>query len=86
MDLCNLKNSINEVEKAGVSFLHFDIVDGQFNNCFILGEPTLEAIRPIANIPIEVHLAVYNPEKYIKDFAKLGADYIAVHYEAMSNH
>lgn len=85
MDLCNLENSINEVEKAGVSFLHFDIVDGQFNNCFILGESTLEAIRPITNIPIEVHLAVYNPEKYIERFAKLGADYIAVHYEAMSN-
>ncbi len=85
MDLCNLEKCIKEVEEAGVSFLHFDIVDGEFNNCFILGEATLEAIRPITNIPIEVHLAVYNLEKYIERFVKLGADYIAVHYEAMSN-
>ncbi len=85
MDLCNLKNCIKEVEEAGISFLHFDIVDGQFNNCFILGEAVLEAIRPITNIPIEVHLAAYNPEKYIERLANLGADYIAVHYEAMSN-
>lgn len=85
MDLCNLGNQIKEVEQSDVSFFHFDVVDGRFNNCFILGESTLENMRPITALPIEVHLAVYEPDRYIKSFSEAGADYIAVHYEAMEN-
>ncbi len=83
MDLCNLHAAVREVEQSQVSFYHFDVVDGRFNQCFILGETTLENMKKITGIPIEVHLAVYNPELYIERFVKAGADYIAVHYEAM---
>lgn len=83
MDLCDLRTSVGEVEKSQVSFYHFDVVDGRFNRCFILGESTLENMKRISGLPIEVHLAVYEPELYIERFAKAGADYIAVHYEAM---
>ncbi|MBE6082018.1 MAG: ribulose-phosphate 3-epimerase [Tissierellaceae bacterium] len=85
MDLCHLKKDMEEVEKSGVSFYHFDVVDGKFNRCFILGEPTLKCMSKETYLPIEVHLAVYEPEKFIENYAKNGADYIAVHYEAVKN-
>lgn len=85
MDFCNLGTQITEVENSNVGFFHFDVVDGRFNNCIILGLPTLETLRTCTKLPIEVHLAVYEPEKHIEQFVKAGADYIAVHYEAMDN-
>ncbi|MBS7008446.1 ribulose-phosphate 3-epimerase [Anaerostipes sp.] len=85
MDLLHLREQILETEQSGISFFHYDMVDGQFNKCFILGDTLLEMIRPEMNLPIEAHLAAYHPECYIERFAKLGADYIAVHYEAMEH-
>lgn len=82
-NLYNLQSQIPQVEEAGIDLLHFDVVDGRFNDCFILGTPTLEALRPHTRLPIEVHLGVYEPERYIKQFVKAGADYIGVHYEVM---
>lgn len=83
MDLCHLARHMEEVDQANVSFYHFDVVDGRFNECFILGESTLKCMRKETKIPIEVHLGVYEPEKYLETYIKAGADYIAVHYEAM---
>lgn len=85
MDQCCLKEEILKVEQSHVSFFHYDVVDGHFNRCIILGETTLEHMRPATKLPIEVHLAVEHPEWYIDRYAKLGADYIAVHYETMKN-
>lgn len=85
MDLCNLETAMKEVEESPVSFYHFDVVDGRFNQCFILGETTLEQMSKKASLPIEVHLATYHPEKYIKRFIEAGAKYVAVHYEAMKH-
>lgn len=85
MDLCNLESQIKKVEQSPVSFFHFDVVDGRFNNCFILGQTTLEKMRRVTSLPIEAHLAVYEPEKHVEAFAKAGADYISVHYEAMES-
>ena len=82
MNLFNLESDIKRVHESPVSMLHFDVVDGRFNDCMILGTPTLQALRPHTRLPIEVHLAVYEPEKYIRQFAVAGADYIAVHYES----
>ncbi|WP_274954260.1 ribulose-phosphate 3-epimerase [Anaerostipes butyraticus] len=85
MDLMNLQAQISECEKAGISFFHYDVVDGKFNRCFILGDSLLESLSASTNLPTEVHLAVYEPEIYIERFAKLGADYIAVQYETLSD-
>lgn len=85
MDLLHLREQILETEQSGISFFHYDMVDGKFNQCFILGDTLLEMIRPEVTLPIEAHLAAYDPERYIERFAKLGADYIAVHYEAMEH-
>ena len=85
MDLMNLRDSMVEAENAGIDFYHFDVVDGHFNNCFILGQTLLEAMRSYTTLPIEVHLAVFEPERYIKQFIKSGADYVGVHFEAMND-
>lgn len=82
MDMMNLKEHMYTAEQAGIDFYHFDVVDGEFNNCFILGQTLLEAMRENTELPIEVHLAVYHPIKYVKQFIDLGADYVGVHYEA----
>ena len=85
MDLLHLREQILETEQSDISFFHYDMVDGKFNQCFILGDTLLEMIRPEVTLPIEAHLAAYDPDLYVERFAKLGADYIAVHYEAMEH-
>mgnify|MGYP005864941553 CR=1 FL=1 len=80
-DLFNLERQFKEMEQAPVDFIHFDIVDGRFNQCIILGTPTLQAMRPHTELPIEVHMAVYEPELYIKQFVDAGADIITIHPE-----
>ena len=85
-DLYHMQADMEQVNHSAVSFLHFDVVDGRFNACFILGSPTLAAIRPHTRLPIEVHLAVYEPMRFIDQYAACGADYIAVHAEADERH
>lgn len=82
-DLYNFEKDYTKIEKSCVSFLHYDVVDGYFNNCLILGSTLLETIRLHIKLPIEVHLAVNEPERFIDQFAGAGADYISVHWEAM---
>jgi ribulose-phosphate 3-epimerase len=81
-DFGHLAEQIRELEEAGVAFLHFDVVDGQFAPTFIMGPPVLASLRPYTKIPFEVHLACWNPEKYVEQFVQAGADYIAYHIEA----
>lgn len=81
MDLMHLADDLAKVRASPVSFLHFDVVDGEFNACFILGAPTLEAMRRYTDLPIEAHLAVMKPERFLAQYAGAGADYIAFHAE-----
>lgn len=83
MDLLNMEKQIKKCESAGISFFHYDVVDGDFNQCLILGDTLLEQMSQVTDIPVEVHLAVYRPERFIQRFADAGAQYIAVQYEAM---
>lgn len=81
MDLMHLADEVGKVNRSAVAFLHFDVVDGEFNACFILGSPTLAAIRKYTELPIEAHLAVLKPEKFFAQYIDAGADYIAFHAE-----
>lgn len=78
----NLLLEIEELERAQIDFLHFDVMDGHFVPRIGLYPEMLSAIKNKTTTPIDVHLMLDEPEKYIPLFAKSGADYIAIHAEA----
>ncbi len=81
-DFANLERDIKKVENAGADWLHIDVMDGHFVPNITIGVPVVKSIKQITNIPLDVHLMIENPEKYIEPFAKAGADIITFHYEA----
>lgn len=82
-DFANLERDIRAVEVAGADWLHLDVMDGHFVPNITIGIPVVEAIDKITDLPLDVHLMIDNPEKYIERFAKAGADVITFHYEAV---
>ena len=81
-DFGRLADEIRAVEKAGADLLHVDVMDGRFVPNITVGPPVVAAIRKAATLPLDVHLMIVEPERYIDDFAKAGADVITVHAEA----
>lgn len=77
-----LAEEVVEVEKAGAELIHIDVMDGHFVPNITMGPIVVEALRPVTKLPLDVHLMIENPDAYIEDFAKAGADYITVHVEA----
>lgn len=81
-DFSKLGSEIIEVEKAGADYIHVDVMDGHFVPNITIGPLIIEAIKPITNLPLDVHLMIENPDLYIPEFAKAGASIITVHQEA----
>lgn len=81
-DFSNLQRDIELVEKGRADYIHVDVMDGQFVPNITFGPNIVQAIRPITKLPLDVHLMIVDPEKYIPAFAKAGADIITVHVEA----
>ncbi|RIW36365.1 ribulose-phosphate 3-epimerase [Bacillus salacetis] len=81
-DFANLANEIKEVEAGGADYIHVDVMDGHFVPNITLGPMIVKAIRPVTNLPLDVHLMIENPDRYIEAFAEAGSDYITVHAEA----
>ncbi|MCZ2257071.1 ribulose-phosphate 3-epimerase [Sporosarcina sp. G11-34] len=77
-----LAEEVIEVEKAGADLIHIDVMDGHFVPNITMGAIVVEALRPVTKLPLDVHLMIQNPDAYIEQFAKAGADYISVHVEA----
>ena len=81
-NFAKLGEEIQEVEKAGADLIHVDVMDGHFVPNITFGPLVMDAIRPLTNLPLDVHLMIENPDQYIEAFAKAGADIITVHQEA----
>lgn len=81
-DFANIENEVRKVEQAGADFLHLDIMDGHFVPNLTFGPPVVAAIKKVAQIPLDVHLMIETPEKYVDEFIKAGADYLTIHVES----
>ncbi len=80
-DFSRLGEEIRAVDEAGADWIHVDVMDGRFVPNITIGPLIVEAIRPVTKKPLDVHLMIVEPEKYVEDFAKAGADIISVHCE-----
>jgi len=81
-DFSKLGDEIKSVEEAGADWIHVDVMDGHFVPNITIGPLVVEAARRVTSLPIDVHLMIENPDRYIKDFAKAGANLISVQVEA----
>jgi len=80
-DFSRLGEQIKEVELAGADWIHVDVMDGHFVPNITMGPLVVSAVKKITRLPIDVHLMIEHPERYIEDFAKAGASLISVHAE-----
>ena len=81
-DFARLGEQIAEVARAGADYIHVDVMDGHFVPNITIGAPVVASIRRVTSLPLDVHLMIEHPERYISDFVKAGADIITVHVEA----
>lgn len=81
-DFMRLGSEIKAAETAGADMLHIDIMDGCFVPNITIGPAVVAAVRTITSLPLDVHLMIETPDRYLKDFADAGSDYITVHAEA----
>ena len=80
-DFARLGDEIRAAEEAGADLIHFDVMDGHFVPNLSIGIPVLESVRKITKLPLDAHLMIEEPERYIETFAKAGANSISVHAE-----
>ena len=81
-----LERDIKEAEASGADLLHVDVMDGRFVPNITIGIPVVESIRKVTELPLDVHLMIVEPEKYIPEFIKAGADWVSFHFEAAVHH
>lgn len=84
-DFGNLAREVEAVEAAGADWIHVDVMDGHFVPNITIGPDVVRAIRKATRLPLDVHLMVSSPERYIQDFTEAGADWLGVHVEATAH-
>ncbi len=81
-DFARLGEQVREAEAGGADVIHVDVMDGHFVPNITIGPLVVEAVRRVTRLPLDVHLMIEEPEKYVASFARAGADYVSVHAEA----
>ncbi|WP_166238101.1 ribulose-phosphate 3-epimerase [Paenibacillus turpanensis] len=81
-NFAKLGEEIADVERGGADWIHVDVMDGHFVPNITIGPLVVQAIRPITRLPLDVHLMIEKPERYIEHFVEAGADIVTVHQEA----
>lgn len=84
-DFARLGEEVKRVEEAGVDWIHVDVMDGHFVPNLTIGAPVVKALHGVTKLPLDVHLMITDPDKYLQDFADAGASYITVHQEACTH-
>lgn len=84
-DFSRLGEDIKAVEHAGADWIHIDVMDGHFVPNITIGPMITEAVNRVTDLPLDVHLMIEQPDRYIADFVKAGADYVSVHAEACTH-
>nr|WP_253715552.1 ribulose-phosphate 3-epimerase [Bdellovibrio bacteriovorus] len=81
-DFANLEKEIHAVSQAGADWIHVDVMDGRFVPNITIGIPVVKSLKKVSPIPLDVHLMIEEPERYIEDFIKAGSDYLTIHVES----
>lgn len=81
-DFANLERDIHDIEKNGADWVHVDVMDGSFVPNISIGLPVLKALRPVTDLPLDVHLMIQRPIRYVEQFVQAGADWLTIHIEA----
>lgn len=81
-DFANLERDIRTAVEAGADYMHIDVMDGHFVPNLTIGAPVVRSLRKICEVPMDVHLMISDPDRYLDDFIKAGSDLISVHLES----
>ena len=81
-DFANLERDIHNIEQMGADWVHVDVMDGIFVPNISIGIPVVKALRPVTNLPLDVHLMIDRPIRYVEEFIHVGADWLTIHVEA----
>ena len=81
-DFANLESEIKKVTAAGADWIHVDVMDGHFVPNITIGIPVVKSLKKVCSLPLDVHLMIDHPEKYIEDFIRAGSDYLTIHVES----
>ena len=84
-DFANLERDCSRAVNAGADMLHVDVMDGHFVPNITIGVPVVKSLKPVSSVPLDVHLMITDPGKFIENFASAGADYITIHEEIDGN-